>query len=82
MLLTSHDPYEFTHTVNGAYFRQGITRSSVITYSIIERDDEIIGLVIYVGAIIIDPKTGKNRSATYTLEKEEANNFRDWYLNG
>lgn len=74
------DPYEFIHTLNGARFRQGTDRSKVITYTLIEKNDEVVGMKVYLDAIAIDPKTGVVHSATYILDVEEANKFRNWFM--
>jgi hypothetical protein len=76
------DSYEFIHTLNGTQFRQGVSRSQVLTYTLIEDRGEIVGLRLYVAAIVVDPKTGVGVSATYKLDADEAAKFRDWWLWG
>ena len=77
------DTYEFTHTLYGKKVKQGISRSKIITYSLDENSQgEIVGMILYVAAIVIDVKTGVGRSVTYTLDANEAIKLRDWYLNG
>jgi hypothetical protein len=81
-MFNSFDSYEFVHNVNGAKFQQGINRSQIITYTLIKEDDEIMGLILYVAAIVLDVKTGIGRSATYKLDADEAVKFRNWFLLG
>lgn len=74
------DSYEFIHVLNGTRFRQGINKSQVITYTLIEKDNEIVGMTLYVNAIVSDTKTGTSISSKYTLEADEAEKFREWFL--
>jgi hypothetical protein len=72
--------FEFEHIVNGAKFTQGIDRRNVLTYTLIEKSNEIHGMKLYVNAIVVDVKTGIGVNATYDLDAKEAIRFRDWWL--
>jgi len=76
------DTHEFTYILHGNPFSKLINRGSVIEASPIEKNGELIGMVVYTYAIVIDPKTGVGVSATYKLDADEAVKFRDWWLWG
>ena len=82
-MFNSFDSYEFTHTLYGKRIKQGVNRSQVITYTLDENSKgEIVGMILYVAAIVLDLQTGVGRSATYTLDADEALKFRDWFISG
>jgi hypothetical protein len=78
----SFESCEFRHIVNSAILTQGINRSQVITYTLIEKGDEIVGMKLYSTAIVFDHKTEVGVSASYILDADEAAKFRDWWLWG